>query len=298
VPTIAFALAALIAVGLAAVVIWWVSRGSPSTTADAGVTTSPTSSQTSAEPSPAPSGTEPSGSESPAAGADVTTTRSVTVAGEVVTVTERSTVAGGRAVAAASRQTPPGLRLVSISTVTKDDGVITLVDRVAVTSSEPLTIRGRYRLTSCPDLLPAAWPSPVDFVAGTQTYERVQEPLHTAYALCPDADSRARPLPGLTATVTDEAAIGVPQVRLRWQGAQALTIAAIGSVSGVAALPVELDCGGDCVAALSPGASATVLLQPVDPCPPRTDNDTLTLLLDGGSVVRVDVAGLHREVCG
>lgn len=285
----------LVAVVAAAAVLlaltWWLTHDSSQSSPPA--TTAPSDS----------SSVSTSPSESAATTSTVTTTRTVSVNGAIVTVEERSEVSGGDSQAVPVSGTPLGLTLVDLVTVA-DDGRSSAFDApLSLSSSGSLTTRGRYRITDCPDLLPPAWPSPVEFEGSTQTYLRVEEPLHTAHALCPDARSHAESLGGLSAVLDPgdngtAAGPGIPTVRLRWDGAQQLDIIDVGSASGVAALPVELGCDGDCVAELPPGGSATITLQPVDPCPPATDDDTLTLKRGGGDVVSVIVKGLHRSVCG
>jgi hypothetical protein len=222
--------------------------------------------------------------------------RTVTIDGSVVTVEEVSTVVDGGTV----RATPPtsapvGLELLR-STVQTADGRSTDFDApLRLQPSGALTVVGRYRLTDCPDLLPTQWPSPSEFPDATRTYPRLEEPLHTAYAICPSAQSKAKPLDGLTGALVDGIA---PTIRLSWSGSSSLTIATIGSASGVAALVTEPGCGGGCATEVAAGGETTVTLQPVDPCPPATVDDTLTLKLEGGELVNLDVPDLHRAICG
>jgi hypothetical protein len=271
--------AAVVVVGALA---WWLSRDS-------------SRSPLTAVPSPTTSGTaEPSAN--PDILTTVTTTRVVLIDGDTLTVEERSEVSGGNTEATPVTSTPLGLELVGLATLGSDGRTATFDGPVTLAPSGSLTVRSRYRVTDCPDLLPPAWPTPVDFVGSTRAYVRVDEPLHTAAALCPGVRSRARSLTGLTGTVV-AADAEVPTVRLRWEGPGTLEVASVGSASGVAALPVELGCGGSCVAELTPGGTASLTLQPIDPCPPATDDDTLTLQRAGGELVAVTVDGLHRAVC-
>jgi hypothetical protein len=90
------------------------------------------------------------------------------------------------------------------------------------------------------------------------------------------------------------------RVRLRWLGTQTLTIKAIGSASGVAALVPNPDCDASCVASVASGGSSEIQLEPVDPCPPATDDNRLILVVQiSGSVstVAVKVAGLADAIC-
>jgi len=221
--------------------------------------------------------------------------RRVTVRGAVFTVEETSTVTEGVSARAVPADTSPfGLRLLS-TTIQSGDGRASAFDSpVALRSSGSLTVRGRYRLTDCPDVLPTVWPSPTQFPTATQTYSRLEEPLHTAYAICPDDASSAKQLDGLTAEVADGAVV---TVRLSWTGSAPLTIQSLGSASAVAVLVTEPACGGACAAQLAPNGRASVTMQPIDPCPPANDDDRLTLVTDDGSVVRVTIEGLHSIVC-
>jgi hypothetical protein len=169
---------------------------------------------------------------------------------------------------------------------------------VTLTADGSVTIRGRYRLTACPDLLPTLWPSPAAFDGASHTYSRLDEPQHTALALCPQSKSDAERLPGLTGTVPDTRE---PQVRLTWKDTGPLTVTAVGSASTVATVVPEPDCDAGCVTVVTPSRPATVQLQTVDPCPPATTDDSLVLVVsqDGGPqrTVAVDVPGLHRTLC-
>jgi hypothetical protein len=229
----------------------------------------------------------------------VESTRDVRVDGRTVTVEEVSNVVGGdAAIAEPTRAGAVGLRFVGSSVVTPDGRSRRFEAPITLQASGELTVRSRYRLTHCPDLLPSQWPSAAEFPDSTRSFLRVDGPLHTAYALCPNAQTEARPRPGLTGALAGGQG---STVRLTWQGANSLTIRAIGSASGVAALVPDPRCAGACVAQIPPRSAEEIQLQPVDPCPPATRNDTLTLLVTGGggrsSVVRVGVPGLHREIC-
>jgi hypothetical protein len=276
-------LVALLLVGVGALAFWLSSRD-----------TDP-----SAQPQPQPidSGPSPSPSADPTAvAARVESQRTVTIDGSVVTVDETSTVVDG----GAARATPPtgapaGLELLGASVQTADGRSVPFDSSVKLQPSGSLTVIGRYRLTDCPDLLPTQWPSPSEFPDATRTYPRLEEPLHTAYAICPRSESKAKPLDGLTGTLADA---DVPTVKLKWSGSSQLTITTLGAASGVAVLVTEPGCNRGCPAEIPPGAEVAIAMQPVDPCPPADDDDTLTLKLGGGELVAVNVPGLHRAICG
>ena len=223
----------------------------------------------------------------------------MTVEGDTVTVDEVSDlVDGDTAIAHPTDVAPLGLRLVDSAVVTSDGRTEAFDTPITLTASGSLTVRNRYRLTDCPDVLPAQWPSTTDFPDATRTYLRLDEPLHTAYALCPGAPSGARPLPQLSGLLVGGDGV---LVRLRWQGTGDLTIQAVGSASGVAALAIDSPCGASCVATLTSGGSAVVQIQPADPCPPATTDDNLTLTVaapdEPALIVSVLVPALHVAVC-
>ena len=226
----------------------------------------------------------------------------MTVSGQTITVEEVSTVLDGDSVRAVPAESVPlGLELIDTSVVTPDGRTTDFDAAVTLDASGSLTVRNRYRLTDCPDVLPTQWPSPAEFPGATRTYLRLDGPLHTAYALCPATQGRAESVSGLTGTLVPGRS---SRVRLSWSGGDTLSVEAIGSASGVAALVPEPGSGCDtsCVALLNPRSSVTIGLQPVDPCPPATTSDRLTLLVTGGSFppspVSVRIDGLHRAICG
>ena len=256
-------------------------------------------SQGAADPTPSATTSTPSATPTEAS-ATVETTRNVTVDGTTVTIEEVSDLTqGAKATAEPAQDTPLGLRLLDASVITPDGRKSAFDAPITLTASGSLTVRSRYRLTSCPDVLPAVWPSPAAFPGTTRSYLRLDAPLHTASALCPRAVSKAKRLPQLTGVVVDG---DVPAVRLIWQGSGALTIRAIGSASTVAAVATDPRCDGSCIAAIDSGGSELVPFQPVDPCPPATTDDSLTLVVGAsgqtGAIVTVRVPGLHRAVCG
>jgi hypothetical protein len=239
----------------------------------------------------------------------VETTRTTTVDGGVVTVEEVSTVVtDATTVAQPSRATPTGLRLVDLAVSGQDGRSTPFTQPLDVAAGGSLSVTALYRLTDCPDVLPALWPSPTRFPEATQTYPRLDQPQHTASALCPERRSRSQTLTGLQADLAPGAGV---RVRLTWNGEDTLSISGIGSASGIAAIPARrsASCGSDvsCVAILDavapPGVtrSAILSLEPVDPCPPGTESDRLVLLVSGGSSaprpVSVPVDDLHRSVC-
>jgi hypothetical protein len=230
----------------------------------------------------------------------VESTRDVRIEGTTVTVEEVSNVVEGEAaVAEPTRDAALGLAFVRSVVVTPDGRSRAFESPITLRASGQLTVQTRYRLTDCPDLLPSQWPPSTVFPDATRSYLRIDGPLHTSSALCPRADSKARALPQLTGRLADGSG---SQVRLTWQGNTTLTIRAIGSASGVAALAPTPSCDGACVAEIPARSAEQIQLQPVDPCPPATDSDALTLLVADrggqGSVVRIRVPGLHRQICG
>ncbi|HEX5018392.1 MAG TPA: hypothetical protein VFX15_12510 [Actinomycetes bacterium] len=229
------------------------------------------------------------------AASTVESERVVTVDGNVVTIEETSAVsAGGATKVMPSRATSTGLSLIGASVVTAQGLSQSLDAPIELTPAGSLTVRARYRLTDCPDLLPPQWPSPTEFPNAIRTYTRINEPLHTAYALCPDKRSRAKPLDNLSGSVD----AGLPvTVRLEWTGSSPLTIDTVGSASGVAVVVVEPGCGGSCAAQVSPGETAMLSVQPIDPCPPANTNDVVTLKRADGDVIALTVKGLHRAIC-
>ena len=180
--------------------------------------------------------------------------------------------------------------------MTPDGRTERLTDPVTLTSEGAITVRGRYRLTACPDVLPTQWPSPADFLAAARSYPRLDEPQHTARALCARSRSDAGRLDGLTGVMTDD---GEP--RLVWKGDEALTVDAVGSASGVAVVVPQPVCDDTCVARIPVGGSASLQLQTVDPCPPATTDDSLVVVATVGEqssrIVAIEVPGLHRALC-
>lgn len=244
---------------------------------------------------------EPSGDATPTpteVAATVQSSSKVTIEGGTVVVEEVSTVVDGdRARAIPAQTTPLGLQLIDSSVVTPDGRTFTFDSPLALEASGSLTLRSRYRLTECPDILPTQWPSPAEFPDATRSYVRLDGPLHTAYAICPGTKPAAQKLPGLLGTAVG----GSPtRVRLSWAGSPSITVTAIGAASGVAAVVANPVCDASCVATLPPGGSAVLQLQPVDPCPPATDSTRLTLVVegdDGSSTIAVDVDGLANAIC-
>ena len=279
---LAAVLAAILAAGTIAAAIW---LGTSSST-DTAAPVEPPSTPSSASRSPGESA------------ASVESTRTVTVDRDTITVEEVSSVVDGAAARAVPAElTPLGLQLIDSSVISADGRSKPFDAPVTISASGSLTVRNNYRLTECPDVIPTQWPSPADFPGASRTYLRLDEPLHTAYAICPDSKSEAAQLPGLTGVVIEAAAA---RVRLAWRGDQTMTIKAIGSASGVAALVPKPECDASCVASIPPGGSTETQLAPVDPCPPATDSDLLTLVVQVNgttSTVAIDVAGLSKAIC-
>lgn len=245
------------------------------------------------DPVASPAPTTPSASP----GLLVESEREVTVAGTVVEVLETSRLVEGATVQVAPPAgTPLGLELLSTVIVTPEGRTAPLTDPVTLTSEGAITVRGRYRLTACPDVLPTQWPSPADFLAAARSYPRLDEPQHTARALCAKARSDAGRLKDLRGVVAEDG-----QPRLIWKGDDVLRVDAVGSASGVAVVVVDPVCDGTCVVRIPPGASTLLQLQTVDPCPPATTDDSLALVTSVGErssrIVALEVPGLHRTLC-
>ncbi len=275
--------ALLVGVVLAAAVTWWATR-------------SPDTGGGTAERTPQPSTATATTSAAPTA---IESTRDVRVDGTTVTIEEVSNVVeGDSAVAEPTGDAALGLTFVRASVVTPDGRSRAFESPITLSAGGVLTVLSRYRLTHCPDLLPSQWPSSTAFQGATRSFLRIDGPLHTAYALCPRATSSARPLAGLGGTLAD----GSPtSVRLTWRGSAPLTVRAIGSASGVAALAPTPSCDGACIAEIPARSSGQVQLQPVDPCPPATRSDMLTLVVGDragrGLLVGLRIPGLHRQIC-
>lgn len=259
--------------------------------------------------SPAGQVAEPDVESSAPAPPAVETEKNVTIDGDTVVVVETSTVVdGGQARAVPAEQSPTGLDWLSSKVVGEDGRSTPFTSPVTVVAGGTLTVESRYRLTDCPDVLPALWPSPTAFAGAVQTYVRLDQPLHTGYAVCPDRTGQSASTAGLTATVAKGPAV---RIQIRWDGAEPLSISGIGSASGVAAVPVSpsASCGSDtgCLAVLDAvttygvASSAAITVTPADPCPPATTSDRLVLLVARGDLpprpTALVVDGLHRAVC-
>jgi hypothetical protein len=289
---------AIVVVGtlLIGTLAWWLSARDPDsdTLADAD------------SPGSSPSMTDivPSASTS-----SVESERIVTVEGAIVTVEETSRVVdGSRARATPPTEAPTGLRLIDAGVVSADGRATAFDSPVSLQRSGSLTVRAEYRLTDCPDVLPAVWPSPTQFPDATQTYTRLDQPLHTSYAICPKDRFQSSRSSGITGELVPGELV---RIQLSWQGGDTLSVSGVGSASGVAAVVVENGpgCGSvaSCVAILeavnesNETRTASFSMQPVDPCPPQTDSDRLVLLVTGGSFppepTSIEVEGLHGAVC-
>jgi hypothetical protein len=245
------------------------------------------------DPVASPAPTTPSTS----AGLLVESEREVTVEGAVVEVLETSRLVEGATVQVAPpAATPFGLELLTTVIVTPEGRTAPLTDPVTLTPEGAITVRGRYRLTACPDVLPTQWPSPADFLAAARSYLRLDEPQHTARALCANARSDAGRLKDLRGVVATGG-----QPRLIWNGDDVLRVDAVGSASGVAVAVVNPVCDGTCVVRIPAGGGTLLQLQTVDPCPPATTDDSLVLVASVGDqpsrIVAVEVPGLHRTLC-
>ncbi len=247
------------------------------------------------EPPSSPGSTGPAPSE--AAGI-VESNRTVTIDRETITVEEVSTAVDGEAARAVpATRTPLGLQLISSAVISADGRSKPFDAPVTISRSGTLTVRNSYRLTDCPDVIPTQWPSPADFPGASRSYVRLDEPLHTGYALCPDSKSKAAQLRDLAGAVI---AGNASRLRLTWLGDQTITIRAIGSASGVAAIVANPTCDASCVASIPPGGSTELQLAPVDPCPPASENNRLTLVVQiasRSSTAVVEVGGLSQLVC-
>lgn len=282
-PALATVGALLTAAVAAAGFVLWPSNSSPT---KAPILTPPSASVESARPSRSQ------------ATATVESSSNVTLTGNTVTVEDVSSLVDGETVRAVpSALTPRGLQLIDASVIGADGRARSFTDPVTIAVGGTLTVRSRYRLTQCPDVIPTQWPAPVEFPKATRSYVRLDGPLHTADAICPEAKSAAEPLTGLSGSVL---AGDVARVQLNWLGTQSLTVTAIGSASGVAALVPNPDCDITCVASIPPGGSTDVQLQPLDPCPPATESTRLALVVQVNgrtSTVAVEVAGLDKAIC-
>lgn len=262
--------------------------------------------------------TSPGSATANGAPADLAATRDVAVRRDVVTVVETVTVMGGEGVvvAPATGSGEPALDLIRVQLLAEDGTQAPLADPVSLGAGRSITVQGSYRLRSCPDLLPSAWPSPVSIrgSAWSRSYTRTSEPLRTGPTLCPGRQSQADVLAGLSARIGDGEAGGRPpsvRVRLRWQGPGRLAVDGVGALSDLAALPVVVRGGpGHCPdqgCIGTPGPAGLALdVQPVEACPnqaPRPDRLTLLVRVAGGQprLVVVEVPGLGhwlgRTVC-
>lgn len=251
----------------------------------------------------------PTPTSAPAA---VSGTRDIQVRGDVVTVVEELSVVDGSDVvlAPSRRSTDPALTLTDTRLLAEDGSSTAFDEPVTLGMDRTVTVQGTYRLRSCPDLLPVAWPSPTT-VQGTgwsRTWTRTSEPLRTGPTLCPGEPSTARALPGLSARLSGNGGSGTPpaaRVTLRWSGAAPLALDRVGALSDLAAdVPGARPDGGGCprtgcLGPLPRSSSLVLVVQPVEGCPdaaPRPDRLTLALRVAGGPsrVVVVDVPQLGR----
>ena len=238
----------------------------------------------------------------PAQPATLQESRVVEVHGRTVNVSESTTVVSGGPVTVVPSTKPPALGLSESQTVVvgQDGSNQPFTTSTTLAVGRTLTVEGRYQLTDCPDLLPTQWPSPTTIRPGhwSRTFTKVSVPQRTSRALCPTAKSKAAQPSTLSGSMSSGKQ---PSVRLLWSGSKPVTVTAIGSASGVAAIGVGPRCPGTCVAQLVPGTSATIRLHPLEQCPVagRTDTLTLRLTVKGRSpqTLGVRVKQLGQRVC-
>ena len=245
----------------------------------------------------------------PASSHDVTTkpatleaTRIVDVDGSVVTVRETTRVtAGGPVIVAPShRKLAVGLSARRAVVAGEDGSTEPFVDRTPIAPGRSITIVGTYKLSNCPDLLPTQWPSPVVVVPGrwSRTYIRNEAPVRTAQAICKSAKSSAKNLAAIQGAMTKHRK---PTVRLTWRGSKSLTVQAIGSASGVAAIGHGRRCAGDCVAATKRRSNFRLSLRPLERCAIGGKSNQLTLRVSVGNsrprTISLNVRELGRTVC-
>ncbi|HVQ86610.1 MAG TPA: hypothetical protein VMT88_00360 [Actinomycetes bacterium] len=228
-------------------------------------------------------------------------TRVVDVRRETVTVRETTRVVSGGPISVEPSTTslPVGLRAQKSSIVSEAGTNEAFNKPTSVESGRSITIEGTYRLTDCPDLLPTQWPSPVTITSKewSRTYIRIEEPQRTAQAICPTSKSKAKPLAGLSGSVQPGHHV---VVRLSWLGAQPLTVAAIGSASGVAATAKGGPCQGDCITMVHQHSPSVFRLEPLERCSIGGRANLLTLLVTSGHstrTARLSLPGLANKVC-
>lgn len=237
----------------------------------------------------------------PAQQARLVLSRVVELNGTAVRVEETIAASDGEVTVVPSQAgRVPGLRHKSSVLASGDGTTKPFTGPARLSAGGSITIIGRYELTRCPDVLPTRWPTPSKVVPGnwSRTVVRSESPQRTARALCADARHTAKELRGLTGTM---GAGGRPVVRLKWRGSGPLTVRAVGSASGVAAIGRGRGCPGDCLTRIPRGQAANLRLQAVEPCPVGSRSRQLTLIVEnresGTRVIELMVANLGRQLC-
>ncbi len=229
-------------------------------------------------------------------------TRNVSVHGAVVTVRETTHVVSGGpiVVTPSSRKLALGLSPQKTAVAGEDGSIQPFKGPTPVATGRSITIVGTYRLTDCPDLLPSHWPSPVAVVPGrwSRTYIRNEAPVRTAQAICKSAKSSTKNLSDLRGVMTKARK---PTLRLTWRDSKPLTVLAIGSASGVAAIGSGPGCADDCVATTKPRSTFRMSLRPLERCAIGRRSNQLTLRVsvgnDGPKTVGINVSQLGQTMC-
>lgn len=227
--------------------------------------------------------------------------QTVDVDDNTVTITQTNSLTSGGPVELKPRTVPPPAALIPVATkVVQQTGVSSpFTDAIRLTAGSSVVVQSRLRLASCPDLIPTRWPSPTIVTPGgwTRVVVAAESPLRTARALCPGERISATPLDALRARLDPDRRL---TLRLTWRGKQPLTVSAIGSASGVAAVALSRNCQGRCAARLAPNSSSAIPLEPVEACPSGGRSAVLTLLVTlarRDRLARLDVPRLGRAVC-
>jgi hypothetical protein len=229
-------------------------------------------------------------------------TRVVDVDGKVVTVRETTRVAAGGPiiVAPSHRKLAVGLSARKAVVAGEDGSTEPFMHPTPVAPGRSITIVGTYKLADCPDLLPIQWPSPIVIVPGrwSRTYIRNEAPVRTAQAICKSAKSTAKNLSVIRGVMTKHRK---PTVRLTWRDSRTLTVQAIGSASGVAAIGHGRRCADDCVATAKPRSTFQLSLRPLERCAIGGKSNQLTLRVSVGNnrprTISLNVRELGRTLC-
>ena len=229
-------------------------------------------------------------------------TRIVNVDGGVVTVRETTRVAAGGPVivAPSHRKLAVGLSARRAVVAGEDGSTEPFMDPTSIAPGRSITIVGTYKLAACPDLLPTQWPSLVVVVPGrwSRTYIRNEAPVRTAQAICKSAKSSAKNLSAIRGAMAKHRK---PTVRLTWGGSKTLTVQAIGSASGIAAIGHGRKCADACVAKAKPRSTFRLSLRPLERCAIGGKSNQLTLRVSLGNnrprTISLNVRELGRTVC-